>query len=175
MQQASDMPAQQPSGSLSWDKVWQALFVLAMAAFCIWYLIDTRSSSTNIQNLLLVQPAVVGALILCAILLYGILFRRASAEVEAPEEAEDGAIADPEEKDDLRQIGLLMAFMIGYLCLIPYIGFDAASFVFMAATLLMQGERRPVIVIAVPLVAAIVMTLTFRTLMMVPIPTLLFG
>lgn len=120
------------------------------------YLLDTIQASAATDNLILILPAALVALGLCAFLVIGIL-RRTQA---------------PGDQSPLGGTPALMGLFALYIITLPVVGFDVGSAVFVAAALLVDGERRPVNLILVPVVFAVLVTLAFRALVPYPIPTL---
>lgn len=159
--------------------VGHVLFVFALGAYCIWYLFDTRRASTNYQNLLLIEPAVIFAVLLLLVILKSIVSIERSeraAEVSPPAVATE-EIASDEPAEDGPTVGMAvaaMALMAVYVAAIPYIGFDGASLLFIATAIFMQGERRPAVLVLVPIGFVVVVVYGFKQLLPIPIPTL-FG
>lgn len=114
--------------------LWGHLALLAViAAVVVAYLIDARAVSLKINNLLLVQPASVLALLLVALVVPQ-CFRRLS-----PEEA---AVEHGESLSDLGKIGALAACFGAFAATLELVGFDVATFLFLVAALFICGERR---------------------------------
>jgi hypothetical protein len=114
--------------------VWGHLLLLTViVGVVIAYLLDTRAASLRINNLLLVQPASILALILAALVLPGI-FPRSEATEEEPEKKETTG--------DLVRVFLLMAALAGLAFSLETIGFDIATFAFMVVALAICGEKR---------------------------------
>lgn len=114
--------------------VWGHLLLLTViVGVVIAYLLDTRAASLRINNLLLVQPASILALILAALVLPGI-FPRSEATEEEPEKKETTG--------DLVRVFLLIAALAGLAFSLETIGFDIATFAFMVVALAICGEKR---------------------------------
>lgn len=113
--------------------MWGHLALLAViVGVVVAYLLDARATSLRVNNLLLVQPAAILALILAAFVVPQ-CFRRIDPEAErAPEES----------LGDLARVGALAAAFGAFAVGLEYIGFDVATFVFTAAGLFICGERR---------------------------------
>ena len=142
-------------------------FVGAIAAFCVWYWLDAREASTSIQNLLLIQPASILALGLCAMV--------AMSAIKV-ERAEAGAKPAGGDAPSARQwrgpiVAVLLALHVATLL---HVGFDVATFAFLAASMFALGERRPVFLIGYAAVFALAMSYAFKFMLSVPVPTLLF-
>lgn len=97
------------------------------------YLFDARGVSTRTTNLLLVQPLAILCVVLAAIVLRGVV---------APKEIEADTSAPTETRMDLARCVALIA-ALGFLAFtLERIGFDVATFLFMAFSMAVCGERR---------------------------------
>lgn len=155
-------------------------FLVAVAGYAAWRLVDARAASSSFQNLLLIEPVVFVMLALVAIIAFGVIVRRqGGAEDEVPPIPElapiESAEAPPaDDKAHLVQVAAAMALTGAFLALVPLAGLDVATFLFVAAALFLQGERRPWMIVLVPAVFAFVVVHGFKALLPTPIPTL-FG
>lgn len=142
-------------------------FVGAAAAFCVWYWLDARSASTSVQNLLLIQPAAVLALILCVAI--------APGAVHIERDAPRGSEARAGSFDVREWRGVIVAGLLAlYVAAVLHAGFDLATFVFLAAAMYVLGERRWLYLIGYSAVFALAMSYAFKVMLSVPVPTLLF-
>ncbi len=147
-----------PAGATSRRLDWGHLALVALIAGVVGaYLHDAVQASPTTDNLILILPAAVVALGLCALIAAGILRQTAARGDDAP----------------LGRAPALMALFALYIVTLPVAGFDVGSAVFVAAALLVEGERRPVQLLLVPVVFAALVTLAFRALVPYPIPTLM--
>lgn len=107
------------------------------------YLLDARATSLRINNLLLVEPAAIIALILAAVVLPQ-CFRRKPEEGEAEIEAEGKAeAAAPKDSwRDLGKIAALASAFSAFALSLETVGFDVATFVFVALGIYICGERK---------------------------------
>jgi hypothetical protein len=113
--------------------MWGHLALLAViAATVIYYLIDARSVSLRINNLLLVQPGSIIALILVLVVLPQ-CFKRVSPD--APE-------AEATDVIELVKVGALTAAFGALVFNLERVGFDVGTFLFMVVGLFLCGERR---------------------------------
>lgn len=143
--------------------------ILFFATVTVVYLADAWDASGSFRNLVLVLPASVLSLILCAIVAVG-AFR--SARTAEPEPASgDEAEAEAPLLERLKP-ALLMALFALYIATLPWLGFDVGSAVFVAAALMLDGERRLWLVAPVAVGFALVATLLFRWLLPYPMPLL---
>lgn len=144
-------------------------FVLAVAAFCAWYWFDTRASSASVQNLLVIQPAAIVALLLCA----AIAIRTVRIErVQAPEGRRPAASL-LRASGELR--GALFAVLLGaYVAGVLFVGFDLATFIFLAGGMFVLGERRPAVLAGFSALLALALSYGFKVMLSVPVPTVVF-
>src|SRR3546814_1713555 len=108
--------------------------LLVICAVVIAYLLDARATSLKINNLLLVEPAAIIALILAAVVLPQ-CFRRKGPEDDA----------GPARRDSLRELGKVAALAAAFGAFtlsLETLGFDAATFILLALGLYICGERR---------------------------------
>lgn len=153
------------------------LFVAAIGSWCVWYLFDARASSTNLQNLLLIEPTVIVAVLLVLVIVKSTIhLDTADASLTAIQASAVNDSSTPlspaEDRREVLRVFGFMALLAVYLCLIPYLGLDIATFLFVAACLLGQGERRPHFLVGIPLVFTFTMVYGFKALLPIPIPTL---
>lgn len=144
--------------------------ILFFATVTVAYLADAWGASASFRNLVLVLPASVLSLVLCAIVAIA-AFR--GDRTTAPE-ATSGDEADAKAPllDRLKP-ALLMALFALYIATLPWLGFDVGSAVFVAAALLLDGERRLWLIAPVAIGFALVATLLFRWLLPYPMPLMI--
>ncbi|MCP1337915.1 tripartite tricarboxylate transporter TctB family protein [Futiania mangrovi] len=138
-------------------------FIGAAAAFLIWYFLDAYGASSRLENLMLIAPATAIGLGLC-------LFLAAAEFVTVEGAAPRTALpaVDP-------RVPLFMALLAAYVAALVYdLGFDVASFLFLAASLWVLGERRPTLLVVFPAVFTVLIVLGMQELLSIPVPTLLF-
>jgi hypothetical protein len=110
--------------------------LLLICGVVIAYLLDARATSLKANNLLLVEPAAIVALILAAMVLPQ-CFRRKQIE-----EADGEAAAPKESWLDLGKVAALAAAFGAFAISLETVGFDVATFVFTALGIYICGERR---------------------------------
>ena len=150
------------------------IFITLIAAFIVWYWMDARSVSLSVNNLLLIQPLAIFALLMY-LLIVPQCFRRADAVDEPDKPVVDDPLAPalPTEGKELGRVALLgLALGIFVFSLKP-LGFDLAIFLFALATMLICGERRPIPLAVYPLAVTLFTVYGFRALMPYPMPTLI--
>lgn len=152
-------------------------FLAFIAVVVLTYLFDARAVSLKTDNLLLVQPAAIIALILIACVLPQIIKRRAvTGDVET---ASDNSLetADPvvdqspsrHRRDFLKVLAL--ATLLGIFCFfLETIGFDLATFLFVAVGLVLCGERKWWVVLLFSAAFTLFVVYGYSTLVPYPFP-----
>jgi putative tricarboxylic transport membrane protein len=152
--------------------------VLFFAGVTIAYLADAWAASSSLRNLVLLVPVSALSLILCALVVVDIA-RRPDTKRQEPQE---GAIAEAQETGAAPRAELLverykpavlMVLLVLYILTLPWLGFDAGSAVFVAAALVLDGERRIWLIALVSTVFALAATFLFRWLLPYPMPTVI--
>jgi hypothetical protein len=144
--------------------VWGHLVLLGViAAVIIAYWLDARGTSLKISNLLLVQPASIIGLILVALILPQVFPRIASEDVA------DAA----ERRQDLLKIGrvALLAGAFGiFVFSLETIGFDIATFAFVAVGLYLCGEKKLWVIGVYSAVFTVLVVYGYQALVPYPFP-----
>jgi Tripartite tricarboxylate transporter TctB family len=158
---------------------WGHLIVLLLiAGATAWYLLDARAVSLKTNNLLLIQPLSIAALILCAVIVPQCI--HFADEVEAEKEARTGEDIDPAElmqpklPTERREVikMLSMGALLGlFVFSLPILGFDVAILLFCIVGMMICGERRPLPLVVFPAAVTVVMVYGFKALMPYPMPT----
>ncbi len=139
-------------------------FASLIAAWCAWYCWDAWSARADVENLILITPATLLALVLFAVIAVGCL--RGARAGATPRKSIAAATA--------RRIAGTMALLAGLAFTGPLLGFDVATFVYITASLLLLGERRAAVLILVPLLFCAVEIYGFNSLLVIPLPMLIF-
>jgi Tripartite tricarboxylate transporter TctB family len=149
-------------------------FLVFIAGYLAWYLLDAISVSTKVNNLLLVAPTAVLALLLVAFIVPQCIYRADSVRaVEEPEQYDPLAPKLPTEKRQVIRMLTLGGALGVFVCSLAYIGFDVAIFLFAATTMAICGERRPLHLAAFSAAITLVTVYGFKALMSYPMLTLL--
>jgi hypothetical protein len=143
--------------------------VLFFAVITSAYLADAWSASAKFKNLVLVLPASVLSLFLCLIVAWSALRHGADPSDESPA----GDTTLPVTLLDRFRPAILMALFALYILTLPWLGFDVGSAAFVAAALLLDGERRITIILPVSILFAYFATLIFGWLLPYPMPLLI--
>jgi type IV secretory pathway TrbD component len=147
------------------------VFATFIVAFVLWYLFDARSASLSVNNLLLVEPLAVFALLMYLLILPQCFRRSDTASVPQTPADDPLAPALPTEARALIRIGILGGALGLFVFSLNTIGFDLAIWLFALVTMVICGERRPVPLAVYPLAVALVAVYGFRALMPYPMVT----
>lgn len=134
--------------------------LLALGGLALWYLFDAWRASVQVYNLIFVAPVTVLLLLLCLIEFVGQL-RGAAA---APEALQPAAAAAP-----------VIALFAAYVLSLPWLGFDAGTWLFVSAFLRLHGERRTVWALGYGLAFSLPTALFFSAMLPYPMPMLLLA
>jgi hypothetical protein len=141
--------------------MWGHLALLTFIAIvAIAYLLDARSASLSANNLLLVQPAAILALVLILFVLPQ-CFRRVNADAPA---------AQPTDFSELGKVAALVAALTLFILSLEVAGFDVATFVFMLVALFICGERRWWVILPFSAVFTLLLIYGYGALIPFPFP-----
>lgn len=147
------------------------LLLLLICAVVVAYLLDARATSLKIGNLALIQPAAIIALILAAIVLPQCFPRRPDSETP---EGEEAAATPPKESwRDLGKVAALAAAFGAFALSLETVGFDVATFVFVALGLWICGERRLWLIGLYSAVFTVIIVYGYQLLVPYPFPLLI--
>lgn len=130
-----------------------------------WYLNDAYRASASTENLLLILPAAVVVISLC-LWIIGRTFYEVYRADKGNKDAEEV------EKKPVSVFGA-MCILAGFVLSMNWIGFDAATCLFMIALMFLQGERRPQWLVGFSVVFAVLVSLFFEYMIPYPMPMLL--
>lgn len=165
---------------------WHVIVVLTIAAAICLYLVDSINASSRVGNLVLILPASILGLVLCLIVLVSVIrtaWRGASRpesdlplSAERSADSDDGAEVSASEEattmlERFRPMVMLALFAI-YVLLIPYLGMDGSSALFLAAALFVNGERRLIFILGYSIIFAAIATYLFKSILPYPLHTL---
>ena len=137
------------------------------ALFTIWYASDAWAAQAKVQNMLLIGPAAALALILIAVL--------AVAEVRRIAKGTDAAEPSdlPSDTFAARYGTPLAAALLGvYVIVMPLVGFDVATVVYVAVSMVLQGARDWRVILAFSLAAGLLPVWALEEMLSIPVPTL---
>lgn len=145
--------------------------ITAIAVAIVWYLFDARSVSTSLNNILLVQPMAIFAIIMY-LMIVPQCFSRVEAEEVVPA-APQAPDSSKEERSEAIRTALMSASLGAMVLLMNVIGFDVAIFLFSLAAMAICGERRPLILLGFSLAITLGAIYAFRAMIPFPMFTLI--
>lgn len=145
--------------------------ITLIAAAVFWYLLDARSVSLSVNNLLLVQPVALFALAMYLFIIPQCFHRVDKETSKSPKEKDPLAPTIPSERSDIIRMATLGAALGLLVFLLDVIGFDIGIFLFTAAAMAVCGERRPLHLIGFSLAVTLVGVYGFRALIPFPMHT----
>lgn len=149
------------------------VFLTIISGYVAWYLANTMSVSTHVNNILLVAPVAVFALVMALLIIPQCVQRVEQGEQneEKPEQYDPLAPKLPTERRQVMRMLTLGAALGIFVFSLAFIGFDVAIFLFALAAMAICGERRPHHLIPFAAAIAVVMVYGFKALMPYPMPT----
>ena len=155
------------------------LLLCIFVLFSLWYALDAYMAQQKVENLLLIWPATLIVLILAL----GLAARqlramRQTRTVHGKGDAQtDQANTDepaPETVSFQARYGtVLSATGLGlYVLSLPFLGFDVATALFVAASMRLQGERNPIVICLFAVLVATLPILGIEYMLSLPVPTL---
>lgn len=141
------------------------VLVSLMMLISVAYLLDARSVSLSIQNLIMVQPTA-----MLVVGLYLFILPQCFVAEEALQDGADGS-ALREILDDAPRVGSLAMALLLYGLFYESIGFDIASFLFIVAAAFICGERRPLVLLVFAVLGTVFIVYAARFLVATPVPT----
>jgi len=144
--------------------------ITLIAAAIFWYLLDARSVSLSVNNLLLVEPVALFALAMYLFIIPQ-CFHRVDERAAKSKEQDPLAPTIPSERSDIIRMAILGAALGLLVFLLDVIGFDIGIFLFTAAAMAVCGERRPLHLLGFSLAVTLVAVYGFRALIPFPMFT----
>ena len=141
------------------------LFVSLIGGWAAWYGRDAWKAAADVENLILILPATIAAVILYLVVAAGCFRVVGDSEPEARASLGNGV--------GLKVAGA-MALLAGLVTAGPLIGFDVACFAYILAMLALLGERRIPVLVLVPAVFCALVIYGFKILLATPLPLLFF-
>lgn len=141
-------------------------FIAVVGIFIGFYLWDSWQAQPTVDNLIFILPASV----FCGATVIAI----AAAPFWKTKANTDGEEADTDGGDErFMPLVLSIVSLSLYIMLLPTLGFDVGTFLFIAAVLVILGERRPIFVTCYALGFAVLTVSGLKMMIPTYIPTLL--
>lgn len=147
--------------SLSKEKIANSIVILCLAAFVIWYGINTYNASSSLENNILILPVAIITLCLC-------IYEFFKTKEENDNQTQEN------EKDDVLAVLPVMVLFTLYIVTLEYLGFDVGTVLFLAVFLFYHGERRLPWLIGYSLVYGIAIAYFFSVMLPYPMPMSIF-
>lgn len=139
------------------------VLVTLIATWIVWFLSDAIRASRSVENLMLIGPAAAIALLLCAV-------QVVRSVIGSP--VVDRESAPPSLMREGRTLTFIALF-IAYVGGLAYVAFDLSTFLFVALSLLLLGERRRLVAIGYAAVFTLLVTSALKEMVPFPFPNLL--
>ncbi len=143
------------------------LLTTLMLIASIWYFFDAKSVSPSIYNIILIAPCVAAIAVLYLITL---MLEVQVHSVDDGDRHNGKSLRDFLQPETVRNAGMMVLLVVYVLVLTP-LGFEIASFFFIALSLLLQGEFRFGRVLIFSVVFSGFATWLIKLLSLSPIPT----
>jgi len=158
------------------DKAGHLGLLAAMAGFTVWFAVDAWAAQPDVVNMLLAGP--VAALVLLLITAVAVAVLRRPGEVGPADEyaVGQGDPDSPAPPQSLRRrygVAVGCAMLGVYVLSLEYIGFDLASFLFCALTMIFMGKRNWAVVVAYSAAMSLIPVYVLIHVMGVPVLTVL--
>ena len=140
-----------------------------MAAFIIWFTLDAWKAAPTFINMILIGPVAAGTLLIIAFIAVKLILN--------PQLDAEGEI-DPDSDGSIRSrygVGIAIAMLAVYIGALEVIGFDVASFMFCALTMILLGLRNWLGILVYSLVMGIGPVYVLVHFMGVPVKNLVVG
>lgn len=156
------------------------LLIIFIAGWVSWYFFDSYTASSNIQNLILIAPASILALVLCFIVSFEIFRSPISKSTDHGQISSSQSEALQGQDSASRRFsgitGLIARYRVLcfiilfglYVTFLEIIGFDVATYLFIAVVMALQGERRIWVLLAYSIAFGTLAVLAFG--LMIPYP-----
>lgn len=138
-------------------------FLIGILAFLGFYLWDAWRAQATIDNLIFLLPVTIFCGLTVLAIAVGLLReQRHTADSD-----------DASSSNRILPLALSVACFAAYVFLLPIIGFDVGTFLFIAIVLVILGERRPLFIVLYAAVFSALTVFGFKAMIPTPFPTLL--
>lgn len=138
-------------------------FLLGILGFLGYYLRDSWLAQASVSNLIFILP-VTGLCVFTVVVIGIALLRRTETAQGQGEQGGD---------DNFLPLALSVSLFALYVVLLPTLGFDVGTFLFVAVVLFVLGERRPLFIGLYALSFAALTVLGLKAMIPTNIPTLI--
>lgn len=165
------MANHQQAHRFPWESV---LFALCLVVLFGYYAYSVHADARGVTDWLLILPAAsIGITALLVIAGVKVIDWHADKHQRRVDVSKEDTHTTSAASASSRPALLFMGLLALYVVLIPVIGFDIGSFLFLCLTLYLQGERRWWVMAGIGLTVSLTVTLVFIELLNVRLPTLL--
>lgn len=139
--------------ALTKEKIANSIVLLCLAAFVLWYAIDTHNASSSIENIVLILPVAAITLCLC---IYEFFTQK--------------DMIKEEKKDDFLSVIPVMVLFTLYVLTLEILGFDIGTIIFLGLFLFFHGEKRLPWILGYSLVYGFIIAYFFSAMLPYPMP-----
>ncbi len=143
--------------ALSKEKIANSIVILCLAAFVLWYGVDTHNASSSLENIVLILPIVAITLCLC---IYE-FFTQNDMKVKE------------EEKESISSVIPVIILFTLYILSLEYLGFDIGTILFLGLFLFFHGESRFPWILGYSLVYGFIIAYFFSQMLPYPMPMMI--
>ncbi|TLP41084.1 tripartite tricarboxylate transporter TctB family protein [Arcobacter arenosus] len=143
--------------ALSKEKIANSIVILCLAAFVLWYGVDTHNASSSLENIVLILPIVAITLCLC---IYE-FFTQNDMKVKE------------EEKESISSVIPVIILFTLYILSLEYLGFDIGTVLFLGLFLFFHGESRFPWILGYSLVYGFIIAYFFSQMLPYPMPMMI--
>lgn len=156
------MSVKNRAGGISLSHTVFLVIVIATSSFLFW---DSWRSSAKFQNLILIAPMATTSILMALAILASHLLQKPVQKEKTKKQ---------QSPQDLKKILLIIASFGFYTGFLTVIGFDIATFLFISATLWIQGKQKVIPLILYAFLFTLIVVLVFKFLLPYPMKTVVF-
>ncbi len=155
-----------------WEEILPVALILAGIGL---YLLDAASRSTRVENLILIVPLTVAAIVAGLVIVGTVLFRRSGPDRASPTyPSVEGTADEGRDVYDWRFAGIAVCLLAYAYCL-DLLGLDLATALFLSSSLAILGVRGIFGLLVAPVGIAIAVVWGMKTAFYIHIPVFLVG
>lgn len=137
------------------EKIANSIVLLCLAAFVLWYAVDTHNASSSIENIVLIIPVAAITLCLC---IYEFFTQK------------DINMQEDESKESFSSVIPVMVLFTVYILTLEILGFDIGTVLFLGLFLFLHGEKRLPWILGYSLVYGFIIAYFFSAMLPYPMP-----